>query len=119
MKPVLDIKRLKELREAKGWSKNRTAEEAGILQSAYSRYESGERAPSPSVIRVLALALGTSVEYLTNRIDDKAPLDYIVYDRDKRLRYIVESFSGLSDEQKERTFLYVKKLQSSNSVNKT
>ena len=61
MKPILDINRLKEMREAKGWSKNRTADEAGILQSAYTRYESGERSPSVSVIRILSLVLGTSV----------------------------------------------------------
>ncbi|WP_052301803.1 helix-turn-helix domain-containing protein [Butyrivibrio proteoclasticus] len=115
MKPVLDTKRLKEMREAKGWSKNRLAEEAGILQSAYTRYESGERSPSASVIRVLSLVLGTSVEYLTNKIDDKNPLDYIIKDRDKRLRFIVEKYSDLSEEQKDRVYLYVKKMLSSTS----
>jgi len=115
MKPVLDTKRLKEMREAKGWSKNRTAEEAGILQSAYTRYESGERAPSLSVIRVLALVLGTSVEYLTNKIDDNSPLDYIVHDRDKRLRFIVDNYTDLSENQKNRVYNYVKKMKSDSS----
>jgi transcriptional regulator with XRE-family HTH domain len=112
MKPILDIQRLKEMREAKGWSKNRAAEEIGILQSSYLRYENGESAPSYSVIRLMALALDTSVGYLTNKSDDKTPVDFIVSNRDKRLRYVIDTYLNLSDSQKDNLVMYAKKLLS-------
>ncbi|MBQ6408918.1 MAG: helix-turn-helix transcriptional regulator [Butyrivibrio sp.] len=111
-KPKLNIERLKEKREAKGWTKNYAAEEMGILQSAYVRYESGERAPSFSVIKNMALTLGTSIEYLTDKYDDDAPMEMIVSCRDKRLSYIVDFYNQSSNEDKERIYKYVKKLGS-------
>ncbi len=109
-KPKLNIERLKEKREAKGWTKNYASEEMGILQSVYYRYESGEAGPSYSVIKNMALTLGTSIEYLTDKTDDDTPHEFIVSSRDPRLRFIIEEYTNLDDDQKTRLMTYAKKL---------
>jgi transcriptional regulator with XRE-family HTH domain len=113
-KPKLNIERLKELRELKGWSKNYAAEEMGLAQSAYLRYESGETAPSYSVIKNMALTLGTSIEYLTGKLNDKSPNELIISCSDNRLSYIIETYHSLSDTDKEHLFEYTKKLSRKN-----
>ncbi len=109
-KPILCNERLKELRESKGWSKNYASEEMGIAQSVYLRYESGESKPSYSAIRNMALALGTSVEYLTDKIDDPSPREMIVSCRDSRLPYIIETYLSSEADSKERLYQYAKEL---------
>ncbi len=112
-KPKLNINRLKEKRESKGWSKNYASEEMGLAQSVYLRYESGENAPSYSAIKNMALTLGTSVEYLTDKSDDDTPNEIIVNCKDPRLTYIIERYSESSDEDKTKIFQYAKKIPSS------
>ncbi len=111
-KPKLIAERLREKREAKGWSKNYAAEEMNLLQSVYYRYESGEAAPSYSAIRNMALALGTSVEYLSGKSKDDAPNEIVVSCEDSRLSFIIEKFQSVSEDQKERLYNYTKKLGS-------
>ena len=113
MKPILDVNRLIEVREAKGWSKNRSAQELGILQSVYSRYESGESAPSYSVIKNMALTFGTSVDYLTGRWDDKTPTEFIVSCKDHQLSFIIDKYNSSSADDRARLYEYAKKLNSS------
>ena len=110
MKPILDTNRLKQLREEKGWSKKRTAEEMGILQDAYLRYENGIRLPSYSVIKNMALTLGTSIEYLSGKTDDKTPMDFIIHSHEKGLSFVIESYPKLNPSNKEKLNKYVKKL---------
>jgi len=112
MKPILNTDRLKEKREEKGWSRNQAAQEIGLLQSAYSRYESGHTIPSLSVLKILAISLGTTVEYLCNKTDDPSPDLLIVSAKDSRLEYIINSYSTLSTENKDRLFKYAKKISS-------
>ena len=109
-KPKLNINRLQEKRESKGWSKNYASEEMGLAQSVYLRYESGESAPSYSAIKNMALTLGTSVEYLTDKCDDDAPTEILVSCKDPRLAYIIERYSDYSDKDKNRLFEYAKKI---------
>jgi transcriptional regulator with XRE-family HTH domain len=109
MKLKLDTVRLKELREKKGWSKNQAAQEMGLLQSAYLRYESGENLPSNSVIKIMALTLGTSVEYLSGKSKESRPLEYIIDCEDPRLGFVIEKFQSGSEEQRERIYKYIKK----------
>ena len=111
-KPVLNINRLKNKREEKGWSKNFASEEMGIAQSVYLRYENGQSAPSFSVIKNMALTLGTSVEYLTDISDDDTPDELLISNKDSRLAYIVESYKRYSDDDKERLYIYAKGLSS-------
>lgn len=110
-KPRLNIARLKEKREEKGWTKNYAAEEMNLAQSGYFRYESGEAAPSYSVIKNMALALGTSVEYLTDKTNDDRPTEFLVSCLDPRISYIVEAYQSFPEEQKERLYQYTQKLK--------
>ncbi len=112
-KPILCQERLIALREAKGWSKNYASEEMGIAQSVYFRYESGESKPSYPAIRSMALALGTSVEYLTDKIDDPSPREMVVSCRDARLPYIIESYLSYDADNKERLYKYAQELSKS------
>lgn len=113
MKPILNSDRLKEKREAKGWSRNQASQEMGLLQSAYSRYESGQTIPSLSVLKIIAATLGTSVDYLTDKTDDSTPNEFIVSTKDSRLSYIIESYSALSNDDKDRLYKYAKKISGS------
>ena len=85
-KPRLNIDRLTKKREEKGWANNYAAEEMNLAPSGYFRYESGEAAPSYSVIRNMALTLGTSVEYLTDKTDNDSPNEIVICCRDPRDR---------------------------------
>ena len=114
MKPILNTERLKEKREEKGWSRNQASQEMGLLQSAYSRYESGHTIPSQSVLKIMAATLGTSIEYLTDKTDDPAPKELIVNTKDQRLTFIIESYSKLSNEDKDRMYKYAQKICGSN-----
>lgn len=109
-KPLLCHTRLKEIRELKGWSKNYASEEMGIAQSVYVRYESGESKPSYSAIRNMALTLGTSVEYLTDKTDDPSPREMIISCRDPKLTYIIEAYPSFDADDKERIYRYTQKL---------
>ena len=111
MKYKINTDRLKEKREQKGWNKLVASQEMGILQSVYSRYESGERTPTYQVIRTMAQFLETSAEYLTDQTDDPSPVEYLVNSEDPRLSFIVETYRDSSEDVKERIFNYVKKLK--------
>ena len=108
MKPILDTDRLRELREEKGWSKNVASQKMGLLQSAYLRYENGISVPSYSVLKIMALTLGTTVEYLSGQTDETIPTELLVSCKDKRLTYIIESFHTYSNDEKERLYKYAK-----------
>ena len=57
-------KRIKAIREAKGWNQKRLAEESGILQKQISTYESGNTSPSLEKLILIANTLGVSTDYL-------------------------------------------------------
>ena len=62
--------RLRELREQKGWTQRQLAEQLGMQQPQYFRYEQGMRdAPSEMLIR-LANLYGVSVDYLLGQTDN-------------------------------------------------
>ena len=112
MKPILDTERLKKKREEKGWSRNQASQEMGLLQSAYSRYESGHSLPSNSVLKIMALTLGTSVEYLSGKTKDDKPSAVIVDVEDPRISYIIDAFQNSSEESKDRLYKYAQKISS-------
>ncbi len=110
MKPVLNIERLREKRLEKGWTKLAAAREMGFAQSGYVRYENGLRKPTAVVVRNMALALGTSVEYLTGQSDDPKPLEFVVSAEDEKLFHIVETYKAQPEKEKERIYNYIKKI---------
>ncbi|MCH5287730.1 MAG: helix-turn-helix transcriptional regulator [Christensenellaceae bacterium] len=65
--------RLKELRKAKGYTQVKMQMLTGIDQSDYSKLERGVRYFSFEQCRLLALALGTSMDYLAGLTDEREP----------------------------------------------
>lgn len=71
--------RLKDLRKARGYTQIKMQMLTGIDQSDYSKLESGKRYYTYEQLRRIALALDTSMDYLTGLTDDPRP-----YPRAKR-----------------------------------
>ena len=65
--------RLKELRKAKGFSQVKMQMLTGIDQSDYSKLEIGKRNLSFEQCKRIALALGTSMDYLAGLTDEPKP----------------------------------------------
>ncbi|MBR4574879.1 MAG: helix-turn-helix transcriptional regulator [Lachnospiraceae bacterium] len=111
-KPKINIERLKEKRLEKGWNKVEAAEFMAMPHSIYLRYESGERSPSYTALRDMALTLGTTVEYLTDQTDDDRPEEYLISAKDNRLICILETYNKVEEDGKQRLYNYAKKLHS-------
>jgi len=67
------MNRLKELRKEKGYTQIKMQMLTGIDQSDYSKLENGKRYFTFEQCRKLALALGTSMDYLAGLTDEKNP----------------------------------------------
>ena len=63
-------KRMKELRNERGWSQDRTARELNMVLRTYCRYESGEKDVPFSFVIKIADFYGVSCDYLAGRTDD-------------------------------------------------
>ena len=70
---VMKMTRIKELRKEKGFTQVKIQMMTGIDQSDYSKIESGKRYLTYEQCRKLALALGTSMDYLAGLTDEKKP----------------------------------------------
>ncbi len=107
----LNCQRLISCRENLGITKQEAAKRMEMSQPAYLRYESGERAPSIHVIRVMAEVLGTSVAYLTDESNNPAPNSYqIKQDTDPELFHLVETYMYSDKETQDRLLTYLCKL---------
>ncbi len=62
--------RLIDLRRARDMSQDDLAQKIGVKAGQVSHFETGRRHPSLLVLKRLADALGTSMDYLTGRTDD-------------------------------------------------
>lgn len=76
------MQRLRERREAMGWSQRQLAEKAMCSQQAVASYEKGERMPSGDVLVRLARFLGVSSAYLLGlsdspERDDRLPENWV------------------------------------------
>jgi len=69
------MSRLKELREAKGYSQLQIQMKVGIDQADYSKMETGARNLSFQNCRLLAVLFGTSMDYLAGLTDVKEPYE--------------------------------------------
>lgn len=56
--------RLKQLRKARNLYQRDVADVINCSQAVYSRYESGERTPSPDILQTLSQFYGVSVDYI-------------------------------------------------------
>jgi transcriptional regulator with XRE-family HTH domain len=65
--------RIAELRKVKAWSQSQLAEKVGISYAQIGRYETKGSQPSAEVLKKIAEALDTSVDFLINgNTEDKA-----------------------------------------------
>lgn len=65
--------RITELRKTKAWSQSQLAEKVGISYAQIGRYETKGTQPSAEVLKKIAVALDTSVDFLINgNTEDKA-----------------------------------------------
>lgn len=65
--------RITELRKVKAWSQSQLAEKVGISYAQIGRYETKGSQPSAEVLKKIAEALDTSVDFLINgNTEDKA-----------------------------------------------
>ncbi len=65
--------RLKNLRKEKGYTQIKMQMLTGIDQSDYSKLENGKRYYTYEQLRKLAVALETSMDYLSGLTDEKKP----------------------------------------------
>jgi transcriptional regulator with XRE-family HTH domain len=63
--------RLRELREAAGWTQEQLAERAGVKREAVARWEAGKREPGWSNVLALAAALGVDCTAFTQAPADR------------------------------------------------
>ncbi len=70
---VMAMTRIKELRKEKGYTQVKIQMMTGIDQSDYSKIESGKRYLTFEQCRKLAIALDTSMDYLSGLTDEKRP----------------------------------------------
>lgn len=70
--------RIKSLLSQKGMTQKQLAQEVGCTEAAVSHYVKGDRVPRSSVMSKIAIALGTTSDYLTEGIpqDTKSELGY-------------------------------------------
>ena len=68
------LARLREVRELRGWSQSKLAEESDVSRDGISNYETGHREAWPSTARKLADALGVEISDLVARAEELVPL---------------------------------------------
>ena len=62
--------RLREMREAQGYTKKQVGEYLNMTPEGYGHYESGKRNPTPDTIGTLASLYGVTSDYLLGLSDD-------------------------------------------------
>lgn len=69
---MIDGKRLRELREAHGYSREKFALEIGLGSAQVARYERGENDATGEILQRIAEFFNISVDYLLGRTDNPA-----------------------------------------------
>lgn len=77
------MSRLKELRKERGYTQIKMQHLTGTDQSDYSKIENGRRYYTYEQCKRIALALNTSMDYLSELTDEKEP-----YPRNTSVEYI-------------------------------
>jgi transcriptional regulator with XRE-family HTH domain len=95
-------KRLKELREDRGYLQKFVAGKIGVKSNTLSGYENGTRTPDPDLIRSLATLYGVTTDYLLGHSDDPeltAKEDKEVTEKEKEL---MKKIDNLPKEERDR-----------------
>jgi transcriptional regulator with XRE-family HTH domain len=71
---MIDGKRLRQLREAFGYSRREFSEKVGIAEGQIVRYEIGKNDATGDVLARIARAFGVSVDYLLGLTDSPTPI---------------------------------------------
>lgn len=69
-------KRIKSLRENKGWYQKDVADKLNVKSNTLSGYENGTRSPDPDMLMMIADLYGVTVDYLLGRDNEVTSLDY-------------------------------------------
>ena len=100
MDKKLRSERLKTTRTSLGITAAEAARITGLDKSMYHKYESGTASPSDPTLRIIALYLGTSVDYLCGLTDNPAP--HVLPIRvDGDSAQFVKDYATLDTEQRE------------------
>lgn len=91
-------KRLKSLRESKGYKQNFIAEKIGIKSNTLSGYESGTRRPDAEILAKLADIYDVSTDYIIGRTDKKRYYDLTEKDQKEIDKELEEMISNLDSE---------------------
>ena len=103
--------RLIQARKLLGLSQKKASDICLINQGAYSRYESGERSPKPSIIAHIASKLNTTPEFLTGEKDNPDSTTITIsHDSDPQLFEIVFAAKKGDFETAQRLLHYYKNL---------
>ncbi len=70
---VIEMNKIKELRNEKGYTQLKMQMLTGIDQSDYSKIENGKRWMTFEQCKKIAIALNTSMDYLAELTDEKKP----------------------------------------------
>ena len=112
MQQEIMIERLKNRRTELGITQADAAKLIGVSQPAYQRYETGIRTPSIQVVKEMAKALNTSVDYLSGK-SEQGSSEYIIINRnDSPLLFaVVSQCIELDDDALHRLNNYFSKLE--------
>jgi transcriptional regulator with XRE-family HTH domain len=92
--------KLKELRDAKGWTQDDLAEATGMNRVTIAKYESGRSEPKSASLGKLAMALGVDANTILG-IDDGLTASTPINDLSEDEIVLLERYRALSDEDKE------------------
>ena len=67
--------RIKEAREARGWTQEQLAAEMNTTQQTIQRWESGQTDPKSSAIKEISRLLGATVSFIMNVNDEDCEVD--------------------------------------------
>ena len=111
MKSQICTERIIAIRKKRGLTQGESAELIGVTQRGYQRYEAGTRTPSFPVVKEMAHAFNTSVEYLTGKSLQTDPDYVIVSSAESPLLYsVVRKCQNFDDVQLGRLLEYFDKL---------
>lgn len=93
MENITISKKLKELREEKGYLQKFVADKIGVRGNTLSGYENGTRSPDPEMIIRLAELYDVSTDYLLGRTDKRITEDSSEDDIDEELKEIMSEMN--------------------------
>ena len=112
MKSAFIPERLVKTRERMKLNKSRAAALLGLSPIGYLRYEQGLCTPSPQMLHIIALALNTSVDYLTGMTDDPATDQILISKRDNNSLFeLITELLGNDKDHAKRLLAYYKKIK--------